>query len=235
MANAQTIPRANGMVLHITDIDADVDETKMKKTVGKVFPGMSINVEVSAMRLMNNGNLATTIRVNKEVGEKLAQIGKLQIGWTLCNVRKRVHIPGEVVCLNLNKDFKEALKDTSIGKWLFKRDLDTTPKTAKELEKSSERLKVPKKNFRQPQGVLSRKEAQQSGKLCVPNSHQRSYLPTKHSQHPTGKQDRVSATKSSVVIEVGTSCGRLKYFIKRWQSLSVHKKILSYISGINIP
>nr|CAH7739584.1 unnamed protein product [Callosobruchus chinensis] len=99
MGDAQTIHRANGMVLHLTDIDADVGETKVKKAVEKVFSGMSINVEVSAMRPMNNGNLATTIRVNKEVGEKLAQIGKLQIGWTLCNVRKRVHIPRCFRCL----------------------------------------------------------------------------------------------------------------------------------------
>nr|CAH7762840.1 unnamed protein product [Callosobruchus chinensis] len=67
MADAQTIHRANGMVLHITNIDADEGETKVKKAVEKVFPGMCINVEVSAIRPMNNGDLATTIRVNKEV------------------------------------------------------------------------------------------------------------------------------------------------------------------------
>ncbi|VEN36768.1 unnamed protein product [Callosobruchus maculatus] len=42
-------------------------------------------------------------------------------------------------------NFKEALKDTSICKWLFGSDLDSTLKTAKELEKSTQQLKVPKK------------------------------------------------------------------------------------------
>nr|CAH7762640.1 unnamed protein product [Callosobruchus chinensis] len=81
MGDAQTIHRANGMVLHLTDTDADVGETKVKKAVEKVFPGMSINVEVSAMRPMNNGNLATTIRVNKEeiAKEKISRLSALTV------------------------------------------------------------------------------------------------------------------------------------------------------------
>nr|CAH7763894.1 unnamed protein product [Callosobruchus chinensis] len=81
MGDAQTIHRANGMVLHLTDIDADVGETKVKKAVEKVFSGMSINVEVSAMRPMNNGNLATTIRVNKEeiAKEKISRLSALTV------------------------------------------------------------------------------------------------------------------------------------------------------------
>nr|CAI5821342.1 unnamed protein product [Callosobruchus analis] len=135
---------------------------------------------------------------NREYIESLNDIGRL-----LCDVHYNESVSRrELLCLNLNKDFKEALKDSPIEKWFSGSNLDTTLKTAKELEKSTEQLKVPKKNYRQLQGnlkrpVLSRKGTQQSGhKLRVPKSYQRSYPQTKHTQHRTGKQARVSDKKN---------------------------------------
>nr|CAI5850768.1 unnamed protein product [Callosobruchus analis] len=120
---------------------------------------------------------------NKEYIESLNVIGRL-----LCDnesVSRR-----QLLCLNLNKDFKEALKDSPTEKWLFGSNLDTTLKTTKELEKSTELLKVPKRitgNLKRP--FLSRKGTQQSGhKLRVPKSYQRGYPQTKHSRIGQGSR-----------------------------------------------
>nr|CAI5859641.1 unnamed protein product [Callosobruchus analis] len=131
---------------------------------------------------------------NREYIKFLNDIGRL-----LCDVYYNGSVSRrELLCLNLNKDFKEALKDSPIEKWLFGSNLVTILKTAKELEKSTEQLKVPKNNFNNQLQenmkylFLSRKGTQQSGhEFRVPKSYQRSYPQTKHSQHRTGKQARM--------------------------------------------
>ncbi|VEN34578.1 unnamed protein product [Callosobruchus maculatus] len=153
-----------------------------------------VGAATSAVSLLITEMLKKEGGANREYIECLNDIGRL-----LCDVHYNESVSRrELLCLTLNKDFKEALKDTSICKWLFGSDLDSTLKTAKELEKSTQQLKVPKKVFRQPQGNLKRplvprKGARQSGQqLRAPNSHQKNYQQTKHSQRQTGKQDRVS-------------------------------------------
>nr|CAI5836119.1 unnamed protein product [Callosobruchus analis] len=53
------------------------------------------------------------------------------------------------------------------------------------------------------------------------------------SDREAGQSERQE--KSPLVLEVGTPCGRLRYFIQRWKHFSFHKKILSYINGVSIP
>nr|CAI5865048.1 unnamed protein product [Callosobruchus analis] len=150
-----------------------------------------IGSATSAISILITDIVKKEVGANREYIEALNDIGRL-----LCDVHyneSRAALP-----LNLNKDFKEALKDSPIEKWLFGSNLDTTLKTAKELEKSTEQLKVPKKNYRLLQGnlkrpFLPREGTQQSGhRLRVPKSYKRSYPQTKRSQHRTGKQARVS-------------------------------------------
>nr|CAI5866738.1 unnamed protein product [Callosobruchus analis] len=174
-------------------------------------------------------------RGKQRIYKSLNDIGRL-----LCDVQYNEPVSRrELLCLNLNKDFKEALKGSSIEKWLFGSNLDKTSKeTAKELEKSTEHLKVPKENYRQLQGnlkhpFLSRKGTQQSRhKLQLPDE-----LPTyktfSASDSEVGQSERQE--KSPLVLEDGTPCGRLRYFLQRWKHFSSHKKILSYNNGVSIP
>lgn len=50
----------------------------------------------------------------------------------------------ELLLLNLNKDLKETLKNTTISECLFGGELENTIETAKKLEKSGEQLKIKK-------------------------------------------------------------------------------------------
>ncbi|VEN38972.1 unnamed protein product [Callosobruchus maculatus] len=59
----------------------------------------------------------------------------------------------ELLLLNLNKDLKETLQNTTISEWLFGAGLENTIEAAKKLEKSGEQLKI-KKN-RQPSSTLA--------------------------------------------------------------------------------
>nr|CAI5825306.1 unnamed protein product [Callosobruchus analis] len=153
-----------------------------------------IGAATTAISILITDMLKKEGGVNREYIESLNDIGRL-----LYDVHYNQSVSRrEMLCLNLNNDFKEAIKDSPIEKWLFGNNLDATLKTSKELEKSTEQLKVPKENYRQLQGNLKRpfmprKGTQQSGhKLRVPKSYQRSYPQTKHSQHRTVKQARVS-------------------------------------------
>nr|CAI5852324.1 unnamed protein product [Callosobruchus analis] len=125
----------------------------------------------------------------------------------------------QIGAATLNKDFKEALKDSPIEKWLFGSNLDTTLKTAKELKKSTEQLKVPKENYRVdtnelPEELLTNKTFSASDREAGQGERQK---------------------KSPLVLEAATPCGRLRYFIPRWKNFSFHKKILSYINDVSIP
>ncbi|VEN61797.1 unnamed protein product [Callosobruchus maculatus] len=66
----------------------------------------------------------------------------------------------ELLLLNLNKDLKETLQNTTISEWLFGTGLENTIEAAKKLEKSGEQLKV-KKN-RQPSSTLASTSKQEN-------------------------------------------------------------------------
>nr|CAI5861485.1 unnamed protein product [Callosobruchus analis] len=63
-----------------------------------------------------------------------SRLGQLQdIGRLLCDVHYNESVSRkELLCLNLNKDFKKALKDSPIEKWLFGSNLVTKLKTLPE-------------------------------------------------------------------------------------------------------
>lgn len=109
----------------------------------------------------------------------------------------------ELLVINLNKDLKETLKNTSISEWLFGSDLDNTIKSAKDLEKSGEQLKVQKNNVRvstsKYQGnsrrpYLAKKGARQSGQDFRVSNQRRVYA-QHYQQRPMRKQDRQQVEK----------------------------------------
>nr|CAI5838333.1 unnamed protein product [Callosobruchus analis] len=132
------------------------------------------------------------------------QIGSLNdIGRLLCDINYNESVSRrELLCLNLNKDFKEALKDSAIERWLFGSNLDTTLRTAKELEKSTEQLKVPKKSYRQLQGNLKRPflSTQQSGQNFVFPRATRGVI---HKQNILSIGQRIRPRKSPVTLIIG--------------------------------
>nr|CAH7766627.1 unnamed protein product [Callosobruchus chinensis] len=121
----------------------------------------------------------------------------------IAQFQQQVGATAYITCFSVNHRYAKKER-----RWLFESDLNTTLKTVQELEKSSEQLAVPKKNFRHQQGnlkrpFLSREGAQHSGQNHrVTNSDQRSFLPAKYSQHRTGKQNRwsLSAIPKQMVI-----------------------------------
>lgn len=107
----------------------------------------------------------------------------------------------ELLCLNLNKDLKDTLHNTTLSSLLFGGDLDNTIKTAKDLEKSGEQLKLQKKpvqltttrslkqgNFKRP--PIQKRGVQQSGRVFRTPSNQRQSYYTTHHRHAQKNSDR---------------------------------------------
>ncbi|XP_031344366.1 uncharacterized protein LOC116171583 isoform X2 [Photinus pyralis] len=116
----------------------------------------------------------------------------------------------DLIALNLNKDLRDTLKNTCITEWLFGSELDSSIKAAKDLEKSANQLKVPKKRtFSGPslpskQGNAKRPLLQKKGVQQLRQSYRTPYTQTrapaytplkrqeryKHFQSKQGQRDR---------------------------------------------
>ncbi|VEN59898.1 unnamed protein product [Callosobruchus maculatus] len=92
-------------------------------------------------------------------------------------------------------NFKEALKDTSICKWLFGSDLDSTLKTAKELEKSTQQLKVPKKEGSTAEWATTSCSQQPSEELSADQT-----FPASNWKAGQGQRQEVSSITLEIVL-----------------------------------
>nr|CAI5835700.1 unnamed protein product [Callosobruchus analis] len=157
-----------------------------------------IGAATSAIPILITHMLKKEGGANREYIEPLNDIGRV-----LYDVHYNESVSRRaLLCLNLNKDFKEALKDSPIEKLLFGSNLVTTLKTAKELEKSTEQLKVPKKEIPSAAGKPEMSGSVKEGnttewtQTSCSQELQRSYPQTKHSQHRTWRQARVGDKKN---------------------------------------
>lgn len=98
----------------------------------------------------------------------------------LCDVFHHESVTrGEFLPLNLNKDLKDTLQNTTISEYLFGKELDTTIEGAKKLEKSSEHLRRTSYLFLPLPHLLNRETtvAHLQKECCGPATDSRHALP----------------------------------------------------------
>lgn len=98
--NMEVIVKPNDLVVHITDIDASINEEDLKRDLKKNKKGITDeNIRVLSLRTNNNGNQTASVSLDKEIATELINRGKVKIGWVMCRIRQRIHIVRCLRCL----------------------------------------------------------------------------------------------------------------------------------------
>ena len=96
----QLIHKSKETVMHLTDIEADVEEDELKEEILRNTAGMGTDdIMVTSIRPTKHGTQSATISVSQKWADHLDSIGKVRIGWTYCRIRKRVFIVRCFRCL----------------------------------------------------------------------------------------------------------------------------------------
>ncbi|KAJ8932749.1 hypothetical protein NQ314_014449 [Rhamnusium bicolor] len=91
--DTEVFVKSNDATLHITDIDADINEEELKKEIVKSGAGVSEEqLSVISLRPNRSGNQTATVKMRKDIAAELVKRGKIKIGWVLCRLRRRVNI-----------------------------------------------------------------------------------------------------------------------------------------------
>ncbi|KAJ8928738.1 hypothetical protein NQ314_018663 [Rhamnusium bicolor] len=99
--DTEVFVKSNDATLHITDIDADINEEELKKEIVKSGAGVSEEqLSVISLRPNRSGNQTATVKMRKDIAAELVKRGKIKIGWVLCRLRRRVNIIRCYKCLN---------------------------------------------------------------------------------------------------------------------------------------
>lgn len=97
----EVIMKTNDTIIHINDIDADINTEGLKQEIIKQKSGLEEgDIKVLSLRPTWNGNQTATVVLRKGVAEDFISRGKVKIGWTFCRVRKRVQLTRCFRCLN---------------------------------------------------------------------------------------------------------------------------------------
>lgn len=105
---------------------------RLQKHIGTSLSAIGFTIT----KMLNEEGRDNTVYI-----QTLSDVGKL-----LSNVHHLESVSRkELIARNLNRDLKETLSNTPTGELLFGADLDTTIKSARELEKSGQQLKLSKK------------------------------------------------------------------------------------------
>lgn len=90
--NTEVIIKTNESTIHITDIDASIDENELRKEIKETEGILENQVRIISMRPTQNGNQTATVALKREIATRIVNRGKIKIGWVLCRVRKRVSL-----------------------------------------------------------------------------------------------------------------------------------------------
>lgn len=83
------VKETNNEIIHIADIDADIEEEALKEEIEKSTADLRDDeVRVLSMRPMQNGNKAATVLIRKDVARDLHKKSRIKIGWVLCRCFK---------------------------------------------------------------------------------------------------------------------------------------------------
>uniref|UniRef100_V5GPZ8 Retrotransposable element n=1 Tax=Anoplophora glabripennis TaxID=217634 RepID=V5GPZ8_ANOGL len=96
----EVIAKSNDATIHIMDIDADISEIELKNEIMKNEGSMKEeNLTIVSLRPNQRGNQVATVKMRKDLADKLVERGKIKIGWVLCRLRHRVNIQQCYKCL----------------------------------------------------------------------------------------------------------------------------------------
>ncbi|KAJ8977860.1 hypothetical protein NQ317_004768 [Molorchus minor] len=96
----EVIVKSNDATVHITDIDADLDEEDLKDEIIKNGIGIAKEqLRVLSLRPNRNGNQTATVQMRKDAAAELVARGKIKIGWVNCRLRFRAYITRCYKCL----------------------------------------------------------------------------------------------------------------------------------------
>lgn len=96
----QVVMANNASILYISDIDADVGTSDIKKAILEADNRFKEDdVRSISTRPSRNGNLNATVSLSKFACRELARMGSVKIGWVFCKVRERVNITRCFKCL----------------------------------------------------------------------------------------------------------------------------------------
>ncbi|XP_031350598.1 uncharacterized protein LOC116176254 [Photinus pyralis] len=126
------------------EIKAAIPEGALRRDARLQLWQKQIGAATSAVASGLSSMLKEGADVNKGFIETLSDVGRLLSDLHFCESFSR----RELLSLQLNKDLKDTLKNTNITDFIFGENLDTNIKSAKDLEKSAEQLKLQKKVFR---------------------------------------------------------------------------------------
>lgn len=108
-------------ILVITGIDALVEKEDVETGITKALgvQGLNLGLEIKTLRPARNGTQVSEIVVSQEFYFKLMDIKKIKIGWTLCQIEKRVFIPRCYNYLRMGHISKNCAQEKSEDKRCF--------------------------------------------------------------------------------------------------------------------
>lgn len=100
--------------LMVIGIDALAEEDDIEEGIMKAL-GVedNTNITIKSLKQARNGTLMSEIVVSSEYSIKLIQIKRIKIGWTLCSVEKKMHIPRCYNCLRMGHIAKNCASEKS--------------------------------------------------------------------------------------------------------------------------
>ncbi|KAG5894308.1 hypothetical protein JTB14_015548 [Gonioctena quinquepunctata] len=90
--NTNVVIKTDEITIHITDIDASIDENELKCEIMKSKNILENHFRIISIRPTQSGNQTATIAMNRKIAEEVTNTGKIKIGWIQCRVRKRVSL-----------------------------------------------------------------------------------------------------------------------------------------------
>ncbi|KAI5739905.1 hypothetical protein M8J77_024851 [Diaphorina citri] len=106
--------------LMIIGIDALAEESDIEYGLMKALGVESkTNIEIKSVKLARNGTQMSEITVSAEYSIKLLELKKIKIGWTLCSVEKKFHIPRCYNCLRMGHLAKNCASEKEEGQKCF--------------------------------------------------------------------------------------------------------------------
>lgn len=98
--DTEVFVKSNDATIHITDIDADINEEDLKKEIMRSERDISEEqLRVISLRPNRTGNQTATVTMRKYIADRLVKKGKIKIGWVYCRLRHRVNIARCYKCL----------------------------------------------------------------------------------------------------------------------------------------
>lgn len=123
-------------MFHSSFLDALAEEADIEDGLMKALGVLDkSSIEIKAIKTARNGTQMSEIVVPPEFSSKLLEIKRIKIGWTLCQIEKKLHIPRCYNCLRMGHIARNCAMEKSEGMKCF--NCMETGHTNQECKKSS--------------------------------------------------------------------------------------------------